>query len=89
MNNTKNTIEQANDLIENLNKEFEYTDTKCRLMCYEAAKFIESIKIFIGKESLEGAKWKFVPDNNGGHMLDIETGIKWYPENKQKGLINE
>jgi len=81
MNNPKNTIEQANDLIEKLNKEFEYTDTKCRLMCYEAAKFIENIKIFIGKESLEGAKWKFVPDNNGGHMLDIETGIKWYPEN--------
>ena len=89
MNNTKNTIEEANDLIERLNKEFEYTDTKCRLMCYESAKFIENIKIFIGTESLEGAKWKFVPDSNGGHMLDIETGIKWYPENKQKEIINE
>lgn len=25
-------------------------------------------------------RWKFVPDDNGGHMLSAETGNKWYPE---------
>ncbi len=81
----KSILEQANDLISRLNKEYEYTDSKCRLMCYEAAKMINNLKILIGSDTgsdcLELEKWRFVPDDNGGHMLDIHTGIKWYPEN--------
>lgn len=54
-------------------------------MCYEAAKMINNLKILIGSDTgsdcLELEKWRFVPDDNGGHMLDIHTGIKWYPEN--------
>jgi hypothetical protein len=28
----------------------------------------------------ERAAWRFVPDDNGGHMLSVPTGDKWYPE---------